>query len=86
MTGSYSVPAFGRDRRGLEQESAQHSDTPSLQPSDFVGAAHSANQATIPQHVHRPTQQEGQQKQACNHSNDCANGLGDFYHDILLYD
>jgi hypothetical protein len=50
----------------LEQNAKQETQTPTLEPSNFINAVNSINQATIPQHHHWPAHYKANKQQERN--------------------
>jgi hypothetical protein len=70
---THDLPLFSGCRL-TKQDTKQDVQSPSLQPSNFFDTHNSINQATIPQHVNRPTEQETQEDQehdAADDGNKC---------------
>jgi hypothetical protein len=53
----------------VKHNASQDVQTPGLQPGNFFDTSNSVNQATIPQHVHWPTQQKTDEDQECDAKN-----------------
>ena len=69
---------FGGRAMRFEQKSTKNSDAPGLQPGNFFNASEGINQATVPQHVYWPTQQEAEKDEednSSNNSNQCIHNL-----------
>ena len=54
-------PLFAGRDVAFKQQSAEQADAPSGGPINSMDAVYSANQAPVPQHEHRPAEQEAEQ-------------------------
>ena len=64
----------------LEHDTKQKVQTPCLQPSNFIDPIHGADQATIPQHVDGPRQEEAEEHEV----QDATENVKKFIHDFSL--